>query len=296
MKLIKLSFFVILVNAFFSSSAFASKGTVILAKGAVTATATDKTSRVLAKNAAVDEGDIITTASKSFAVIRMIDNTKLTLKPDTSIAIGAYSVEEGEEEGCINLLKGGLRTVTGLIGQRKPESFQIDTPIASIGIRGTDFIVRVCAGDECLNDEQQLIYSNTGELYSPDSGDVAESINQQLPEGLYSSCETGTIVMSQCAGQTEDFEVGSCRTTQTSDCTSIELEAGNAGYAGLQPSIAGTPSSSGGRIDTLPRVPLIISRVDPYFSLSDINDNELDEVDRFPDSFGTEDQCTIYGG
>lgn len=295
MKLIK-SGLTILIITLFSSNVFASAGTVILAKGAVTATSPDKTNRVLAKNAAVEEGDIITTASKSFAVIRMLDNTKLTLKPDTSIAIGTFSVEEGEEEGCINLLKGGLRTVTGLIGQRKPESFQIDTPIASIGIRGTDFIVRICVDDECLNDEQELAFSNGEDSFTTNNGSVAESINEQLPEGLYSSCETGTIVMSQCAGQAEDFEVGQCRTSQSRDCTNVELDAGKAGYAGLQPSIAGATSRSGGSLEAIPAVPLIISKEDPYFSLSDLSDTELDEVERFPNSFGTEDQCTIYGG
>lgn len=299
MKLFKLGFAAVVVNVLFSYQAFASKGTVILAKGVVTATAVDKTNRVLAKNAPVEEGDIISTASKSFAVIRMIDNTKLTLKPDTTIAIGAFNDEAGKEEACINLVKGGLRTVTGLIGKRKPESFNVDTPIASIGIRGTDFITRVCVDEECAVDEQELAYSDyEGDFQSdstPGSGGVAESINQRLPEGLYGSCETGAIVMSQCAGQSEEFEVGKCRVAQKTDCTNVELGAGKAGYAGLKPPLAAAPSSSGGSVSALPRVPLIMSK-DPYFALSDLSDSDLDKIDRFPESFSPQGQCSIYGG
>ena len=99
-------------------------GQVIMAKGVVTATDGDDSSRTLAKGADVFEGDVISTASKSFAVIRMLDQTKLTLKPSSSIAVGKFNAEEGEEEACVNLIKGGLRTVTGLIGRRKPEAFQ----------------------------------------------------------------------------------------------------------------------------------------------------------------------------
>jgi hypothetical protein len=304
MKLHYLALSTILVSALISSMSHASSGTVILAKGVVTATAADKSNRVLAKGASIEEGDIINTANKSFAVIRMLDNTKLTLKPGTTIAIGKFSVEEGKEEGCINLVKGGLRTVTGLIGKRKPDSFQVDTPIASIGIRGTDFITRICAGDECIADEQELSFGEYGETAKSQSSAIAELINQQLPEGLYGSCETGTIVMSKCAGQSENFELGSCRTSQQKDCTEVGLSAGAAGYTSFTPAAGTAPSASAkaGSSTALPQRPVVLSRTprilnkDPYFQLSDASDAELEKVDRFPDSFNTDGQCSIYGG
>ncbi len=299
-----LALIILMFSALTSLSIHASNGTVILAKGVVTATGADNTNRVLAKGAAVEEGDVINTAKKSFAVIRMLDNTKLTLKPGTTIAIGKFSTEKGKEEACINLVKGGLRTVTGLIGKRKPESFQVDTPIASIGIRGTDFITRICADDECLIDEQELSFGEYGDDAKAQSADIAELINQQLPEGLYGSCETGAIVMSQCAGQSEGFELGKCRISQQTDCTDVTLGAGAAGYTGYNPDVgaaappAGAPEGSVTALPkrpiALPRTPNILSK-DPYFALSDASDAELDKVDRFPDSFNTGGQCSIYG-
>ncbi|MGK0374406.1 MAG: hypothetical protein ACJA2E_000875 [Arenicella sp.] len=303
MKLDYLALSVVVISAFLSTSSYASNGTVILAKGVVTATGANNSSRVLAKGAPIEEGDIINTATKSFAVIRMLDNTKLTLKPGTTIAIGKFSVEAGKEEACINLVKGGLRTVTGLIGKRKPESFQVDTPIASIGIRGTDFITRICAGDECIIEEQELSYGDYGGTPPSSSADIAELINQQLPEGLYGSCETGSIVMSQCAGQAESFELGKCRVNQQKDCTEVSLNAGAAGYTSFNPIVGAAPAPElkadnvaalPQRPVVLPRTPRILSR-DPYFQLSDASDVELEKVDRFPDAFNTDGQCSIYG-
>lgn len=274
------------------NASLAASGTVILAKGVVTATDAAQTSRVLGKGAGIEEGDVINTANKSFAVIRMIDNTKLTLKPNTTIAIGAFNDKEGEEEACINLVKGGLRTVTGLIGQRKPESFNVDTPIASIGIRGTDFITRICSGTECLQDEQDLTFVESDE--SAEATSAAESINQSLPEGLYGSCETGAIVMSQCAGQAEKFQVGKCRIPQPADCLQVELGAGTAGYSSA-PTLASAQTAPTGRVTALPQVPDMMEK-DPHFALSDLSDADLDRVDRFPDNFSPEGQCSIVGG
>jgi len=305
MKSHYLALSIFLIGAFICLPSQASTGTVILAKGVVTATGADKSSRVLAKGAPIKEGDIINTAKKSFAVIRMLDNTKLTLKPGTTIALGKFSVEKGKEEACINLVKGGLRTVTGLIGKRKPESFQVDTPIASIGIRGTDFITRICAGDECLIDEQELSFGEFGNTEKSQSSEIAELINEQLPEGLYGSCETGAIVMSQCAGQSEGFELGKCRISQQKDCTEVGLGAGAAGYTGYDPALGSAEAPTGaptGSTNALPKRPTVLPRTpsilnkDPYFALSDASDAELEKVDRFPDNFGTEGQCSIYGG
>ncbi|MFH0934695.1 MAG: FecR domain-containing protein, partial [Pseudomonadota bacterium] len=43
----------------------------------------------------------------------------------------------------VSVLKGSLRFVTGLLGKHNPKAVGIRTPTATIGIRGTDFIVSV---------------------------------------------------------------------------------------------------------------------------------------------------------
>lgn len=258
-------------------------GTALMIKGVVTATSAAQVNRTLIKGGSVFTGDVISTAPQSFAVIRMLDNTKLTLRPDTTIAIGDFSLEEGKEEACVNLIKGGLRTVTGLIGERRPEAFSVDTPIASIGIRGTDFVTRICEGELCQLDQKKYIEERFGAIDDPA---FVEELNEELPEGVYSHCVTGAIVMSQCAGQAEDFQVGQCRQTQQADCYEVNLNAGEAGYVGQ--TYFDAPTDTG----VLPSVPTIIEN-DPYLKLSDLDDGELGLVEFFSEGETISQQCSF---
>ena len=258
-------------------------GSVLMVRGVVTATSSEAISRTLVKGASVFEGDVISTAPKSFSVIRMMDQTKLTLRPDTTIAIGVFSLEEEKEEACVNLIKGGLRTVTGLIGKRKPEAFQLDTPVASIGIRGTDFITRICEGELCQLDQNEFIEEQLG---AEDSDKVAELINEALPEGAYAHCVTGAITMTQCAGQQDTFVLGKCRIRQTTDCLNVELNADQAGYMGVS---FEQPQAGKG---VLPEVPTFIDS-DPYFKLSDVDAEELKLIEFFSKDGSADQQCTF---
>ena len=53
--------------------------------------------------------------------------------------------EDGSERAVIELLKGGLRSVTGAIGRSNKDSYQLKNETHVIGIRGTDFIVNADA-------------------------------------------------------------------------------------------------------------------------------------------------------
>ncbi|MDX1444428.1 MAG: FecR domain-containing protein, partial [Gammaproteobacteria bacterium] len=58
------------------------------------------------------------------------------------------TVEEDTGGNAVfRLLKGGFRAITGLIGRDNKENFKVRTPVATIGIRGTNFEARLCAGD-----------------------------------------------------------------------------------------------------------------------------------------------------
>lgn len=286
MVTIKKTFLLLLVTAFFlARPAFGSteNGSVLMVKGVVTATSETQLSRTLVKGAAVFSGDVINTAPQSFTVIRMLDNTKLTMRPDTTIAIGEFNLDKGKEEACVNLIKGGLRTVTGLIGQRKPEAFLLDTPVASIGIRGTDFVTRICEGELCQLDQNKYIEQSLGAVDDPA---FAEILNEELPEGAYAHCVTGSIVMSQCAGQAEGFQVGQCRQTQQADCFEVNLNAGQAGYVGQ------TYLQTQGDSGVLPAVPKFIES-DPYLKLSDMDDGELGLIEFFSEGESINQQCTF---
>ena len=126
-------------------------GKVLYARGNVSAQPAGGGLRIIASGAPVEVGETLSTAEESFALIELLDKQRITLRPDTSFAISAFDQTEGKESVALNLFKGGIRALTGLLGKRRPDSFRLTTPSATIGIRGTDFSARIC-GPECATD------------------------------------------------------------------------------------------------------------------------------------------------
>ena len=126
-------------------------GKVLYARGNVSAQPAGGGLRIIASGAPVEVGETLSSAEESFALIELLDKQRITLRPDTSFAISAFDQTEGKESVALNLFKGGIRALTGLLGKRRPDSFRLTTPVATIGIRGTDFSARIC-GPECVTD------------------------------------------------------------------------------------------------------------------------------------------------
>lgn len=99
----------------------------------------------------VSEGDTLITGANGYARMETTDGGEVVLRPGSEFHIEKYNYNKDKPEDdsfVYNLLKGGLRTVTGLIGKRGNKDAYLGlTPTSTIGIRGTFFEVRVCAGD-----------------------------------------------------------------------------------------------------------------------------------------------------
>ncbi|RXZ33793.1 hypothetical protein D9O50_11920 [Oxalobacteraceae bacterium CAVE-383] len=89
--------------------------------------------------------DRIVTAGDGSIGMTLRDDTLLSLGPKSSFVLEQYQFDPSDNSGKIiaSITKGTLRFVTGLVGKLTPESQQLRTPTATIGIRGTDFIVDV---------------------------------------------------------------------------------------------------------------------------------------------------------
>jgi hypothetical protein len=80
------------------------------------------------------------------------------------------AAQAGPSRAFFSLLKGGFRSVSGLIGKLNPDEYRVATPVATIGIRGTDYLVVVCDAN-CATDPQVLAALPPG--VSPMGGIVA---------------------------------------------------------------------------------------------------------------------------
>ncbi|MCG6875155.1 MAG: FecR family protein [Betaproteobacteria bacterium] len=120
---------------------------VDFAVGAVTATGKDGRARALTKGQEVLSGDRIVTANGR-AQLRFTDGAYVSLQPNTTFEVQEYRYDgktDGSEKGFFGLLRGAMRTVTGLIGRVNRSAYQIQTPTATVGIRGTGGIIEVLA-------------------------------------------------------------------------------------------------------------------------------------------------------
>lgn len=108
--------------------------------------------RILSVKSEIQEGDTLMTQDNTYARIKFQDSGEVVLRPNSQFLIDKYSYkpeQPAEDNQVVNLLKGGMRMVTGLLGKRNPDKVQVVAPTATIGIRGTHFGLLMCAND-CL--------------------------------------------------------------------------------------------------------------------------------------------------
>ncbi len=132
-------------------------GEVEFAKGVGAAQAASGVPRILSQGVPIQAGDTVTMGSNSFAVLKLTDGTRMTLRPNTEIRFDQYVFQEpSKPDGFFtSLFKGGVRVVTGLIAKSSPNAARLTTPTATVGIRGTDFDARLCSTD-CAADASRI--------------------------------------------------------------------------------------------------------------------------------------------
>lgn len=167
-----------------ASAAWAAQvaGVVVNLSGPLLDRKPDGTVRILGVKSEIESGDTLVTEKNTYARIRFIDNGDITLRPDTTFKVENFAYESGKPEAdsaSFSLIKGGLRSITGLLGKRNKEKFQLKTPTATIGIRGTTFIAQ---------------YVEDGAVASAAGAAAA------LPPGLHVTVTEGAIVVSNGGG------------------------------------------------------------------------------------------------
>lgn len=119
-------------------------GAVSEMSGDATVTRTDGSTDPLRSGMDIFQGDIIETGAKGAINITFSDESSFAVSEDTRLAIDEYVYDASSQSGAQNfsVLKGVFVFTSGLIGRDDPDDVEIDTPMGSIGIRGT-----IIAGD-----------------------------------------------------------------------------------------------------------------------------------------------------
>jgi hypothetical protein len=170
----------------------------------------DGTVKALAAKSEVESGDTLVSEKNTYAQIRFIDNGEITLRPGTTFKIDnfAYDAEKPEaDSAAFSLLKGGLRSITGLLGKRNKEKFSLKTPAATIGIRGTTFIAQWVEPPVPMAAAPVLPAGSPPGLPPGSPPGLPVGPAPALPPGLHVAVLEGMIVVANAGGM-QNFPAG----------------------------------------------------------------------------------------
>lgn len=144
--------FVILALCSMLASA-APVGGVVETEGTVFVTSPEGKRRIVAVGSILEKGDTIQTEKQSTAKIRYADGSEMFVRPSSNFVIKDFNFDEKQPDKdsfVLDLVRGGLRQITGLIGKRgNQDAYRLNSPTSTMGIRGTDFTARLCQAKEC---------------------------------------------------------------------------------------------------------------------------------------------------
>lgn len=94
---------------------------------------------------AVEQYDTIVTADDGSVGITFIDNTRFAAGPASRLELARFRFDQTTHEGefLTRLRQGTLSIVSGQMAKRSPEAMQVETPVTVLGVRGTEFVIKV---------------------------------------------------------------------------------------------------------------------------------------------------------
>lgn len=201
-------FFLSVSAVVLSMSLFAEAGTSLFTYGKVQLRTSTGDLSDLGRGMDINTGDTVLTGINGRAQIRMQDGALFDIKPNSEFLIESYAfnanqnnvaglASDNENKGFYRLVRGGFRAVSGLIGKRNKKNYRVKTPVATIGIRGTDYTANLC--------EQNCGANGTG---------------------LYLSVASGGVVLGN-AGGSLDIDVGQAGFVSSPSAAPISLGAAN---------------------------------------------------------------------
>ena len=119
-------------------------GRVVFLAGTAQALSTQGAVRALADGDGILAGEQVVTAADSYVHLRMIDQAFVAVRPQSRLSIELYEYDAQKPAASrirLSLERGNTRTVSGKGGEAARQGYRFNTPMAAIGLRGTDYTV-----------------------------------------------------------------------------------------------------------------------------------------------------------
>jgi hypothetical protein len=164
-------------------------GTVSLVLGKATIeSGSGKLSRIVKPGSQVRVHDQIVTSTNGHVHIRFVDDALVSVRPDSRLEITRYDYDPARPALSavkFDLIEGVTRAISGKAAKAARQRFRLNTPIAAIGVRGTDFTVSVKAGST-----RALV--NEGSI-------VLAPFSEDCRADAFGPCDTNSIELSSAA-------------------------------------------------------------------------------------------------
>lgn len=195
--------------------------------GVLHATNAEGVQKVLNVGSEVQVGDTLRTELNTYTRLKFNDGGEIVLRPETVFKVEAYTynaAEKGQDNFMMSLAKGGMRSVTGLLGKRNPDKYKVKTGAATIGIRGTHFGALLCNND---------------------CGNLQTVTGKAPPNGLHTDTVQGTTVITNAAGSIE-VPAGSFSYTANMNTAPVIVPPSQGIQVTMPTSISSNKSKGGG--------------------------------------------------
>ena len=126
-----------------ASASTASVATAVIAVGDVLQVRNGQALR-LALGQSLQEGDRIVTGRDGMAILVFVDQARISLRAESELVISRYRLSQPGRpaEMQLELVRGAMRQISGDAMRSEPERYRLNTPVAAIGVRGTDFLAK----------------------------------------------------------------------------------------------------------------------------------------------------------
>jgi len=175
----------------------ASVGIVTLVIGQTKAVNKSGEARILKRTDAIFVGDTIETNKSAHLHIKFIDDGRISIRPESRLHIEAYQYDQvNPEKSTIRffLEQGVLRSISGKATEAAHDRYRMNTPVAALGVLGTDYVVRT---------------SNTQTLAAVYSGAIALSpINYGCTNSGFGICSSATVLSADMGGLYLEVNLG----------------------------------------------------------------------------------------
>ena len=278
-------------------------GLMLSTSGEVTAEDKDGNVRQLQRRSPVYEGDTLITADLARAQIRFNDRGLIALQPNTSFFIEEHKYEgqeDGTESAVYSLLRGGLTAITGSIGNSNKDSYEVSTPLASVGLRGTHWAATFCTTscdgnppglyggvadggiDVCNGAGCTAVDSNTY-FYTPDANTLTETLIAP-PSVVFAASDDAEAPEEDQADSDEDSEDNDNAQTADSDENdnggdTAEAEGTETAQTEVEEQAAETEADTVDDLATfVERSTSVLESTDEIAAIDDILDDIADQV------------------